>query len=194
VIKQGKKRVFVYIVGLILFILLIISAFVSAQDVQSNQTVKKKFIGSVTIKSGTPNDYTFRIVSGYPVFEISPGQKKTFILYTRKSPEGNPLHNVNVEVTNTEFPVKIENPLLPTLLNNEMGVLDMAVDMPSDAQYGDYVIKFMVESDEFPRTEFAPKPDIIVRVKKPSYVRNGLLVAGIIILISLSVWRGLRRK
>jgi len=178
-----RKEVF-----LIIFVLYLLMVYAD------NQTPVKKFKGSANIRTGSPQDHNFRIVSGYPIFKMSPGQTETFKIYARKNPEGEPLTNVRINITDTELPVVLDNGHLSTLKNEEMAVLYMHVTAPQNIPYNDYTIKFTVESNEFPNTVYEPKPDIIVRVTKPDYAQKFIMVAVILTIISIVIWKKLHVK
>jgi len=177
--------------GVVFFMLVLLAVSVAAQE---NVTKKKRFIGTATIKSGAPQDYTFKIASGIPIFRVASGESIDIKLYTRKSPEGEYLNNVVIEPLNEDIQVELHNGQLSTLNNNQMPVLELTITAPSELPQGDYVLKFNVESDEFPATVYEPKPDIIIRVSSPRYLRNSLLAVGIVSILGLVTWRRFHQK
>ncbi len=194
--QEGKKRLVVSALCAFLVLSIALPCVLSQEDSANTSVpvVKKTFKGSVTIKSGTPNDYNFRIVSGLPVIEIAPGKTGRFRLYARKNPEGEPLHNIKISITNTEFQATIENPVIQELRNEGMAVLYVDVTLPSDIMEGDYKLMFKVEADEFPESVYQPVPDIIIRAKKPNIVPRIFLITGIIAVLSILIWRKLHVK
>lgn len=190
---SGKKRVMILALAIMLVISLVVP-YAFSQDNNNNTNssqpaAKKKFKGSVTIKSGTPNDYNFRIVAGLPVIDVAPGRATRFKLYARKNPEGEPLHNVRIKITNTEFQATIDNPVIEELRNEEMAVLYVSVVFPPDAMHGDYILNIEAESDEFPSSVYTPAPPIIIRLRNKAIAPRILLIAGIALLLSLLLWR-----